>query len=119
VLRALPYEGKICIVKMKGWFLKKLIDSAAHLKNEGAFLQYSFKNDKPIADSVTNKIAIGDYLISGKQSKLNYLKEGTPGIIGTVIFPLPADSNLFDVRKAVINYMKAYCGKKELNKYRE
>ncbi|RNI39879.1 bifunctional metallophosphatase/5'-nucleotidase [Hanamia caeni] len=119
VLRALPYEGKICIVKMKGWFLKKLNDSAAHLKNEGAFLQYSFKNDKPIADSVTNKIAIGDYLISGKQSKLNYLKEGTPGIIGTVIFPLPADSNLFDVRKAVINYMKAYCGKKELNKYRE
>ena len=120
VLRALPYEGKICIAKMKGWFLKKLIDSAAHLKNEGAFLQYSFKPGKlPIGDSVSYSIAIGDYLISGKQSKLNYLKEGTPGIIGAVTFPLPADSNMYDVRKAVINYIKRYCGKKEMEKYKE
>jgi 2',3'-cyclic-nucleotide 2'-phosphodiesterase (5'-nucleotidase family) len=120
VLRALPYEGKICIAKMKGWFFKKLIDSAAHLKNEGAFLQYSFKLGKPpIADSASYSIAIGDYLISGKQSKLNCLKAGTPGIIGAVTFPLPADSSLYDVRKAVINYIKRYCGKKEMVKYKE
>ncbi len=105
---------------MKGWFLKKIIDSAAHLKNEGAFLQYSFKPGKlPILDSVLYSIAIGDYLISGKQSKLDYLKEGTPGIIGNVAFPLPADSNLYDIRRAVINYLNKFCGKKELNKYKE
>lgn len=120
LLRALPYEGKICIAKMKGWFLKKLIDSAAHLNNEGAFLQYSFKPGKlPIADSVPYSIAIGDYLISGRQSKLNFLKEGTPGIIGDVSFPLPADSNLYDIRQAVISYILKYCGKKELEKYKE
>ena len=105
---------------MKGWFLKKLIDSAAHLKNEGAYLQYSFKSGKlSIADSMTYSVAIGDYLISGKQSKLNFLKVGTPGILGAVTFPLPADSNLYDVIKAVINYIKEYCGKKELDKYKQ
>ncbi|MEO8962000.1 MAG: bifunctional metallophosphatase/5'-nucleotidase [Ginsengibacter sp.] len=120
VLRALPYEGKICIAKMKGWFLKKLIDSAAHLKNEGAFLQYSIKPGKfPFVDSVAYPIAIGYYLISGKQSKLDYLKEGTPGIVGAVSLPLPSDSSLYDVRKAVISYLKKYCGKKELEKYKE
>lgn len=119
VLRALPYEGKICIAKMKGWYLKMLLDSAAHLKNESAFLQYSFKPGKlPIADSLTYSIAIGDYLISGKQSKLESLKEGTLGITGAVMYPLPADSNLYDLRKAVINYIKKYCGKKELDRYK-
>jgi 2',3'-cyclic-nucleotide 2'-phosphodiesterase (5'-nucleotidase family) len=120
VLRALPYEGKICIAKMKGWFLKKLIDSATHLKNEGAYLQYSFKSGElSIVDSMTYSVAIGDYLISGRQSKLDYLKEGAHGIEGIVSFPLPADSSLYDIRKAVVNYIKEYCGKKKMEKYKE
>ena len=119
-LRALPYESKIYVAEMKGWFIKNLLDSASHLKDEGAFLQYSVRLGKAsIANAETYKVAIGDYLLSGRQNKLEFVNHGKPGIIA-VDTAVSKDENLSDLRMAIINYIKKYCGNKVvLHKYQD
>jgi 2',3'-cyclic-nucleotide 2'-phosphodiesterase (5'-nucleotidase family) len=127
ILRALPYGGSIRIAEMKGWFIKKLITAGILLKNDGGFVQYSdnlninpWSIDKvPVSDSGSYKVAIANYLITGQQSKLEFIKEGTPGIISVDAAPAPRDSALYDVRKAVIKYLEKYCNDKNvIAKYR-
>jgi len=113
-LRALPYGGAIRIASMKGYFIKALLDSAAKLRDQGDFLQYSDNLDKirstinnvPIDDSGSYVVAISDFLIKGNLKKLRYVKEGAPGIVSVNKPPEPKDSSMYDVRKAVIKYIE-------------
>jgi 5'-nucleotidase len=120
LLRALPYEGSIYFARMKGSFIKKLLNAGKLLQNEGGFLQYSgldinsWSIDKvPIDDVKSYKVAVADYLITGQQKKLEFVKEGTPGIDFIYPAPLAKDSSLYDLRKAVINYLRNSCRDKQ------
>jgi len=119
-LRALPYGGPVQVATFKGAFLKYLLDSAAKLTKDGAFLQYSDNLRKdpatrqwmvgkaPMADSTDYSVAIADYLVFNRQKKLKFIREN-----GRLIDSIPNGATgpdlRIDVVKATIAYYRQTC----------
>ncbi|HYF32968.1 MAG TPA: bifunctional metallophosphatase/5'-nucleotidase [Chitinophagaceae bacterium] len=121
IIRTLPYGGKICVVSMKGSLIQQLLQiSEAHPGN-GCFLQYHkiekiagawHINGKPLDNNKDYKVAITDFLVSGDQENMRFLKETTRGAgnaaigLGVINYPSSSDSLRNDLTKAVVAYMK-------------
>lgn len=119
MFRAMPFGGDIQEVEMKGNILKKTLDIGLVNKGTGGFLQWhnieydkakkTWKiNKKPLDLDKTYRVMATYYLMTGKETRLDFLKEGKPGII-LIDVPVKDDKNdvRSDIRKAVIDYMKS------------
>ncbi|RMA58038.1 bifunctional metallophosphatase/5'-nucleotidase [Ulvibacter antarcticus] len=113
VFRVLPFGGKVVKVKLKGSLLIEVLEYGKSKSGTGAYLQrHNIKesdiagwmiNSKPIRINDEYTIAMSDFLMKGYD--IPFLKADNPGII-EVYEPIPSEA-AFDVRKAVINYMKS------------
>lgn len=115
VIRTLPYGGKIMVAEMKGSIIKKAIETSYEHKGNGCFLQIDkidknskgewTINNKKLKDDKVYKIAVNDYLVSGLQQYLEFLNDKNPDIL-KISSPDVSDSLRYDLRKAIINYIR-------------
>ncbi len=109
VLRILPFGGKVNGVELKGSLLESVLNTGLANAGSGGFLQTA--NIEPdgthwkVAGQLldperTYKIAIDDFLLTGKERGLQSLKAGSPGV-GPVV-------ELRDIRLALIDELKRH-----------
>lgn len=110
VIRILPYGGKLVLIDIKGEFLHKVLTQGVANKGAGGFLQvsggeYDAQNQtwkvKGVAldTSRTYKVAVLDFLLTGREQNLEYFKRDDPNI--TVI------KEGKDIRHSTIAQIKA------------
>jgi 2',3'-cyclic-nucleotide 2'-phosphodiesterase (5'-nucleotidase family) len=118
IIRSLPFGGGIREADMKGSLLIQILQTGMKNSNNGGFLQYqpvvynnasnSFMlNNAPVDPSKTYRVAVTDYLMSGKETNLDFLNPQNPGI--TKMYPVDiAGNNLrSDIRLAIIKYLES------------
>lgn len=114
IIRMLPFGGKLIEVELSGSLLNQMLSDGNNLKGIGGFLQFSpnitfdgnrwMLNAVPIDSSKSYTIVSTEFLFSGAEKGLEFLKEGNPGISAIKRFDSPADIRT-DIRLAVIKYL--------------
>jgi 5'-nucleotidase len=109
VIRILPFGGKVLSIEMSGELLKRVLDQGRANRGAGGYLQmanvrYDEKigwqiQEKSLDANRTYKIAINDFLVSGKEQNLEFLSLKASGI------KLIAEKR--DIRFAIIQEMQA------------
>ena len=111
VFRVLPYGGAILKVDIKGSLLKEVLKYSEKSAGTGAYLQrYNVdkKNgnwrvsNKLILENKIYKVAFSDYLLKGLDIPM--LSKNSEGVKS--IYIPKKDEISFDIRKAVISYLK-------------
>ena len=115
IIRTLPFGGKLCEVDISGELMNKMLNTSNNIKGLGGYLQVSTNirfdgtnwsvNSITIDPSKTYKIVSPEFLFSGAEKGLEFLKEGTPGIILVKRFDAPGDIHT-DLRLAVVKYLQ-------------
>lgn len=110
VLRILPFPGTLSLVRMRGSLLANVLRVGRSLQGTGGFLQtFGVAPDagsgwtiagKPLVENAEYPIAINDFLLSGRQTGMEFL--GARDQTNVVLRPAVAD-----VRKATIEELKA------------
>lgn len=111
VIRIMPFEGQVMLVEMSGALLEKVLNQGIANKGTGGYLQTAnVSQDESgnwlIGNNALNleqvyKVAINDFLLTGKENGLDYLNLENPEI------KLLAQEG--DIRFALINQLqKAY-----------
>lgn len=113
VIRALPFGGKVLLVEMKGDLLIQILEAGLKNKGTGGYLQLARIEKKggiwhlgqvPIAAAQTYTLAVGDYLLTGKENNLAFLTPEHPGIVRITE---PDKDNLGrDIRLALVAYFQ-------------
>ncbi|AUT02378.1 bifunctional metallophosphatase/5'-nucleotidase [Nostoc sp. CENA543] len=109
IIRILPFGGKVVAVEMNGELLQKVLNQGKANQGTGGYLQTAkisqeansqnwLIQGQPLDPKRTYKIAISDFLISGKEKGLDFLNLQHPGI------KLIAEKR--DIRFAVIDQLK-------------
>ena len=104
VIRVLPFGGEIVLADMKGALLAKVLDQGLANQGKGGYLQKAGitradngtwqVQGQPIDPAATYRIALTDFLLTGRETGLDYLTRDNPDL--TVI------GDKGDIRKAVI-----------------
>ena len=113
IFRVLPYGGQVFKTDIKGSLLKRVLNYGKKSAGTGAYLQrYNayfnednnewLVNNLPIDLSKTYTVAFSDYLLKGYD--IPFLKTSNPELLK--VYDNETKSLAFDVRKAVINYLK-------------
>ncbi len=107
ILRTLPFGGGLVQLQVKGSLLRKIIEASLKNRHSGGYLQYFFPS-KPglseqkllqeIKDTKTYTIVISEFMASGKEKNLGFLKD-SPEILKRISPQTPAQK---DIRKALI-----------------
>jgi 5'-nucleotidase/UDP-sugar diphosphatase len=116
LFRALPFGGEVWEVELEGRVLKKVMEAGLKNKGEGGYLQHSGIEKKngqweikgiPVRDDNNYVVAINDFLLSGKESNLDFFTPDHSGI-KKVYKPDTNDANDVrrDIRSAVIDYLR-------------
>lgn len=109
IIRILPFGGKIVSVNMKGSLLEKVLNQGRNNRGNGGYLQTAnidYNSDTetwliadiPLDKNKIYKVAIADFLLTGKEQNLGFLNLQNPEL--TVI----AEGQ--DIRFALIDYLK-------------
>jgi 5'-nucleotidase len=110
VIRILPFGGNVVSVEMRGRLLKQVLDQGQVNKGTGGFLQTAnvkwsaekdewLINGKPLDQRRNYKVALSDYLITGKEQGMDFLNRQNPDL--RVI-----NENVSEVRRALMVQMQ-------------
>ncbi len=108
VIRILPFGGKVQLVEIKGSLLLKALNQGLANKGSGGYLQSANTqynngvwqiNGASIDTDKTYQVAINDFLGSGKESSLDYLKPGNSDFVITN----QGEGQAYDIRQLVID----------------
>ena len=89
VIRILPFGGRICGAEIEGGLLRKVLGQGLANRGTGGFLQTAGVtrdeagwrvNGEPLSDGSTYKVAINDFLISGREQGLSFFSDRNPGV---------------------------------------
>jgi len=125
IIRMLPFGGGISEVEMRGSLLRKTLEASLANKGKGGYLQLKnirqdasgkwLVNEKPLDDTKIYRVAIGDFLLTGAEQKMEFLKasldtdgkSSNPDIL-KITKPDPNDKGDVrnDIRHAVIRYLR-------------
>ena len=118
IIRSLPFGGSIIEVDMKGGLLIKILDAGKKNIGIGGFLHFSpeLKNDAAtntwtlknttVDPQKIYKVALTDFLMTGGEANMDFLKPGNPGIIKVYpVFTALSDPRS-DIRLAIIKYLE-------------
>lgn len=119
VIRILPFGGKLLEVDLDGALLNQLLQVGSSIKGSGGYLQLSPNlvfdgknwqvNGNMVDPAKTYKIVSLEFLFSGAEKGLEFLKEGNPGIKSIKRFDAPGDVHT-DIRLAVVKYWSTLDG---------
>lgn len=105
IIRVLPFGGKVQLAAIKGDLLIKTLNQGLENRGSGGFLHSAktqqrggiwYINDQPIDNKKTYKLAINDFLASGKEYALEFLKPDNPD------FAIIDQGEAHDIRQQVI-----------------
>lgn len=111
IIRTLPFGGSIREIEMKGSLLTKILEQGVRNKGIGGYLHVneniSFNaaantwkiGDTPVDILKTYRVALPDFLFTGGESNLEYLKPGNPDVVKVLADPSG------DIRLAIIKYL--------------
>jgi 5'-nucleotidase/UDP-sugar diphosphatase len=111
IFRVLPYGGAVLKVEIKGSLLKRVLDYGVLAAGTGAYLQRHhiaiegekwFISGKPLKTTKTYTVAFSDYLLKGFD--IPFLSDKSAGVLS--IYKPKENELTFDIRKAVIAYLK-------------
>lgn len=117
IIRTLPFGGGIREVDMKGSMLLQVLQTGLKNKDNGGYLQSQptryfpthdafTVNNRPIIPNQIYRVAVSDFLLTGKETNLAFLNEKNTDIVKVY----PAETNVgnpkSDIRTAVINYLE-------------
>lgn len=104
VIRVLPFGGDVVLVEMKGSLLAEILDQGLANHGTGGYLQKAGVTQPegggwqiagtPVDPEATYKVALTDFLLTGREANLGYLTPNNPD--------LKVIETLEDIRKAVI-----------------
>jgi 2',3'-cyclic-nucleotide 2'-phosphodiesterase (5'-nucleotidase family) len=118
IIRTLPFGGGIREADMKGSLLIKTLDQGKKNKDIGGFILYNEEvsfdstkntwklNDMPIDASKAYRVAMGEFLFSGKEANLDFLNPKNPDVVKVYNAETSASSSSSDVRLAVVRYLE-------------
>jgi 2',3'-cyclic-nucleotide 2'-phosphodiesterase (5'-nucleotidase family) len=119
VIRILPFGGKLLEVDLDGALLNQMLQVGSSIKGSGGYLQLSPNlvfdgnnwqvNGVMVDPAKTYKIVSLEFLFSGAEKGLEFLKEGNPGIKSIKRFDAPGDVHT-DIRLAVVKYWSTLDG---------
>ena len=115
-IRTLPFGGSIREVDMKGSLVIQVLDQGIKNVGQGGFLLYNSSvkfnadggwsiNQIPIDPSKTYRVAIAEFLLSGKEANLDFLNPLNPGIVKVYDAVKTKGHPQTDIRLAVIQYL--------------
>jgi len=116
VIRIMPFGGDVVSIKMKGRLLKRVLGQGRKNRGTGGYLQTAnvrlnkdgskWKiNGKKLKSGKKYNVAISDYLLTGKESGLDYLTEENKNITDI--------RNHGDIRKALIEQLRRTYSREE------
>ena len=116
IFRVLPFGGNVVEVEMTGGLLGKMLDTGLQNKGTGGYLQwanirrndtdtYWLVGDQPIDPKKIYRVATTDFLLTGKETRMDFFMPGHPDI-QQVRRPAGAGDPGWDVRKTVIDYLR-------------
>ena len=109
VIRVLPFGGYVQLASIKGSLLLKVLDQGRAKTGSGGFLQsantqyingFWYINEAPIDINRTYKLAINDYLTSGKEQGLSFFSPNNTD------FAVIDKGEKYDIRHLVIDQLK-------------
>lgn len=117
IIRALPFGGGITEADMKGRLLIKALDAGRKNMGIGGFLishpvQYDANsnawtvNTRPIDPTKTYRVAMTDFLFSGKEANLDFLNKNNPDVVKVYEAETLPKSSKSDIRLAIIRYIE-------------
>lgn len=118
IIRSMPFGGGISEADMKGSLLLQVLTAGMKNVNSGGFLQYqpvifdstfgSFTmNNSPIDTNKIYRVAITEFLYSGKEANLSFLNAKNPDIIKTYPTDPSANNPKSDIRLAIVKYLES------------
>jgi 2',3'-cyclic-nucleotide 2'-phosphodiesterase (5'-nucleotidase family) len=118
ILRTLPFGGGIREADMKGSLLLQVLQTGLKNRRSGGFLQYfpivynaasnTFTvNNLPIDTNKIYRVALPDFLITGKETNLDFLNEKNPGVVKMYPAETGAGSLKGDIRLAIVKYLES------------
>lgn len=114
ILRSLPYGGPVLLAEVKGEILQKVLEAGEKNMGSGGYLQRDraeknkegvwFIGAEPLDVSNTYKVAVNDYLISGKEKNLSFFNTDNPGV--SLLTSVSETDLTRDIRLVIIDYLK-------------
>lgn len=118
IIRTLPFGGGIREADMKGDLLLQTLRAGSGNVNNGGFLQtqpvvynkaadsYTI-NNQPIDPAKIYRVAISDFLFSGKEANLGFLNEKNPSIVKVYPAQTAVNNPQSDIRTAIVMYLSS------------
>ena len=115
ILRAMPFGGGIREVDMKGSLLQQVILAGEKNAGSGGYLltqPINITNNTvavkgvPIDLNRTYRVALTDFLLSGKEANLDFLNVNNPGITRVYDAEVAPGNPKSDIRLAVVTYLE-------------
>ncbi len=118
ILRSMPFGGGITEADMKGSMLLQVLEAGIRNADNGGFLQtwpieYNKSsntftiNKAPIDPAKTYRVAVSDFLMTGKETNLAFLNTKNEGIVKIYPTEFGANNMKSDIRLAVIKYLES------------
>jgi 2',3'-cyclic-nucleotide 2'-phosphodiesterase (5'-nucleotidase family) len=118
ILRTLPFGGGIREVDMKGSMLLQVLETGVKNKRNGGFLQYYpvtlnpttnqfILKASPIDTNKVYRVALPDFLLSGKETNLDFLNEKNAGITKVYAAENEVTNPKADIRMAIVKYLES------------
>ncbi len=117
IIRTLPFGGSIREVDMKGNLLLQVLETGRKNIGLGGFLQsapvlYDTSqslwtiNNKALDLNKTYRVALAEFLLSGKEANLEFLNAANPGILKVYDADTSSNSLQSDIRIAIVKYLE-------------
>ena len=116
ILRTLPFGGGVKEVDMKGSLLVQILDAGLKNYRIGGYLHYNenlhrddasakwLLNGTAIDDIKIYHVAITEFMLTGGEANLGFVKPDNPAI--TKVYELPALDIRSDIRKVILYYLE-------------
>lgn len=118
ILRSLPFGGAIAEADLKGDLVIQLLEAGRKNYGIGGYLHYNEKltfssatsswwlNGKALDPQRTYRVALPEFLLSGKEANMSFLTPKNPGVMK--VFPSAGGKTdpRTDVRLAVVQYLQ-------------
>ncbi len=117
IIRSLPFGGGMREVEMTGELLLAVLNQGRKNTGNGGFLHYqpvmfdSAKNswtinNTPVDPQKTYKVALSDFLLTGKEENLQFLNKDNPGILEMDNAETSPGNTKADIRLAIVRYLQ-------------
>jgi 2',3'-cyclic-nucleotide 2'-phosphodiesterase (5'-nucleotidase family) len=117
VIRAMPFGGGIREVDMKGSLLSQVLEAGRKNAGNGGYLQSQptaynqttgtwTVNNGIINPDKTYRVALSDFLLSGKEANLDFLNEKNPAIVKVYPAETATTNPKSDIRLAIVKYLE-------------